>query len=316
MDHCVFIHTNPKQMLGAKVAAYALKRNSNHADRFAVKIISTQDYDWVKSHDGKDYLRDGVWRTWLYDDLQSFTPLRFLPPQLMGYEGRSVVIDPDIFAVDDIWQLLNRDMQGKAILCRMRSRSILSSKHRCKATSVMLLDNSRLRHWNAEDSFKSMFKGELDYHDWICLLKEDEDSIGHFENEWNDFDRLSSTTKMLHNTKRATQPWKTGLPVDWRLAERSRYFPPLRWMLILKRKLFGEYAFLGHYRKHPDTNQEQLFFGLLKECMERNIITAEELEAEMAANHIRHDAPKLLTSVQSLEAWPRFPLKSISRGSA
>ena len=29
--------------------------------------------------------------TWRNDDLQSFTPLRFMPPQLMGYRGRAVV---------------------------------------------------------------------------------------------------------------------------------------------------------------------------------------------------------------------------------
>ena len=52
-------------------------------------------------------------RIWRNDDLQSFTPLRFLPPQLMGYQGRAVVIDPDIFATGDIWELLSRDMAGK-----------------------------------------------------------------------------------------------------------------------------------------------------------------------------------------------------------
>ena len=36
-----------------------------------------------------------------------------MPPELMGYQGRAVVIDPDIFAIGDIWELLTRDMQGK-----------------------------------------------------------------------------------------------------------------------------------------------------------------------------------------------------------
>ena len=40
------------------------------------------------------------------EDLQSFTPLRFMPPQLMGYEGRAIVIDPDVFAVGDVYELL------------------------------------------------------------------------------------------------------------------------------------------------------------------------------------------------------------------
>ena len=34
------------------------------------------------------YLRDGEWRPWVRDDLQSFTPTRFMPPELMGFQGR------------------------------------------------------------------------------------------------------------------------------------------------------------------------------------------------------------------------------------
>lgn len=34
-------------------------------------------------------MRNGDMRAWLNNDLQSFTPLRFVPPQLMGYEGRA-----------------------------------------------------------------------------------------------------------------------------------------------------------------------------------------------------------------------------------
>ena len=114
MDHCVFIHTNHKQIVGALVAQYALKRNSAHADKFDVKLIHTEDYPWLREYEGQMYLRDGVSRVWLYEDLQSFTPLRFMPPELMGYQGRAVVIDPDIFAVGDVWELLNRDVRARA----------------------------------------------------------------------------------------------------------------------------------------------------------------------------------------------------------
>lgn len=311
MNYCVFIHTNHKQALGAKVAAYALKRNSSHANQFEIKIIHTQDYPWIRDYDGSSYLRDGIQRTWLYEDLQSFTPLRFLPPELMNFEGRAVVMDPDIFAVADIWDLLTRDMQGKAILCRPRGKTKSSfAKTKRHASSVMLLDNALLKHWQTEKIFKSMFNNELDYHDWICLKTEPEDSIGHFENEWNDFDRLTGATRMLHNTKRLTQPWKTGLPIDWRIAER---FALIKWFFVLRRKLFGEYAFLGNYREHPDKNQEQFFFGLLKECLDQGVVTKAEVEEEMANNHIRHDTLEILQETGTLRPWPAFPLPNIDR---
>ena len=44
-------------------------------------------------------------------------------------------------------------------------------------------------------------------------------SIGLIEAEWNDFDKLTPATKMIHNTRRKTQPWKSGLPVDFIPAE-------------------------------------------------------------------------------------------------
>ncbi len=308
MNHCVFIHTNHKQITGALVAQYALKRNSPNADRFDVRIIHTRDYPWLAEHEGRMYLRDGVERVWLNDDLQSFTPLRFLPPELMGYSGRAIVIDPDIFAVGDVWELLDRDMGGKAIMCRMRSgpKGLID---KCYASSVMLLDCGKLRHWDAEAGFREMFAFERDYQPWICLKMEDPESIGFFEPEWNDFDRLTTRTKMLHNTRRKTQPWKTGLPTDWRPAERFRLFPPAAWAMRARRKLFGEYAFLGNYKRHPDANQERFFFGLLRECLEEGIVTEAMLREEMAMNHVRHDALEILDQVEPLAPAPKPPMQ-------
>jgi hypothetical protein len=308
VDHCVFIHTNHKQITGALVAKYALKRNSPNADKFDVQIIDTADYPWLQEHEGRMYLRDGVQRVWLNDDLQSFTPLRFMPPKLMGYQGRAVVIDPDIFAVGDIWELLSRDMEDKAVMCRMRSGP-KGYIDKCMASSVMLLDCGKLRHWDAEQGFREMFEFKRDYQPWICLKLEDRESIGFFEPEWNDFDRLTRQTKMLHNTRRRTQPWKTGLPTDWRPAERFRLFPPVAWAMRARRKLFGEYAFLGNYKAHPDPNQERFFFGLLKECLDTGVISEEMLRQEMSKNHVRHDALEVVDRTPPLAPAPSLPME-------
>ncbi|MEE4360809.1 MAG: hypothetical protein V2I63_04725 [Pseudomonadales bacterium] len=308
MKYCVFIHTNHKQILGAKVAAWALRRNSRHADDFDVQFIDTRDHPWMNEYEGQLYLRDGVKRVWLNDDLQSFTPLRFMPPQLMGYEGRAIVMDPDIFAVADVWDLLTRDMQGKAIVCRKRSGP-KGAIDRCWASSVMLLDCAKLTHWDGERGFRELFTFDRDYSEWVCLKLEDPDTIGVLEPEWNDFDHLTARTRMLHTTRRKTQPWKTGLPVDWRPAERFRAFPPLGWLMRARRRFFGEYAFLGNYRSHPDANQERLFFGLLRECLEQGLVTEEDLRAEMASNHLRHDVFDVLDRTRPLAPPPHPPLE-------
>jgi len=307
MNHKIFIQTNHKQLTGAYVAAHSFKRYSAHADRFEVELINTADYPFFAEREGQKYLRDGIWWEWLNDDLQSFTPTRFMPPELMNYSGRAVVIDPDIFAAIDVWDLLDRDMGDKAILCRMRSgpKGLID---KCHASSVMLLDCARLQHWRTEEQFNAMFSGDLDYHTWICLKDEDPDSIGLLEPEWNDFDRFTTETCLLHTTRRRTQPWKTGLRVDWRLSEKFRLFPPLGWLVRAHRKMFGHYGLLGHYWRHPDPNQEWFFFALLKECLEQGKISEDFLRSEVASDHVRHDVFEVLDRTPDLPPPDVHPL--------
>ena len=296
----VFIHTNHRQMLGALVSQYSMKRNAANPDEFDVRLIEHADHDFFQEYEGREYLRDGASRVWHNDDLQSFTPLRFMPPELMGYEGRAVVTDPDVFAVGDIMELLNRVMQGKSLLCRPRSGA--KGREGVLATSVMLLDCARLKHWKCREQFDQLFARTLDYADWIGLKNEDRSRIGLFESEWNDFDRLNEKTKLIHNTKRRTQPWKAGLKADYVPAEKVRIFPPIRWVLRTRRKLFGDYAFVPDYRPHPDPNQEAFFFGLLRECVEKRLVTEEFIREEMKRDHVRHDAFEVLDRVNPLAA--------------
>ena len=288
MKPTVFIHTNERQRLGALVAEHALRRHSRHAEAFDVRVLEARDFAFLTEREGQPFLRGGAARIWTMDDLQSFTPLRFLPPRLMGFEGRALVIDPDIFAVGDVWELLSRDMQGKAVMGRRR----FAGKP-CIASSAMLLDCSALRDWDAEREFAELFAFERDYKDWICLHHVPEAKKGYFEPEWNDFDRLTPDTKMLHNTKRRTQPWKTGLRVDFVPADKVGKVPLLGALNRLRARVFGEYAFLGRYTRHPDPHQEALFFGLLRECLERGSVTEDVLREEMARDHVRHDALEL-----------------------
>jgi hypothetical protein len=289
----IFIQTNAKQEIGAIVSAHSMKRNSAHADKFDVSVMLKEDFPYFQAREGQNYMRHGGKRLWLNEDLQSFTITRFLPPQLMGYEGRALVVDPDVFAVADVWELLSRDMQGKAIMCRGSK-----FKNGAFATSVMLLECAQLKHWDVEKGFNELFEGKRDYHNWMSLLMEDRETIGTFENEWNDFDKLTAQTRMVHNTHRRTQPWKTGLQVDYTPTE---FVPVIGQIMKLRRILFGEHAFLGKYRRHPDQNQENLFFGLLKECLEQGKVSESKLRDSMAKNYVRHDAMEVMARVPKLK---------------
>jgi len=291
----VFIHTNPRQMVGAYVSRHSLRRNSARPEAFDVRIIATDDHAFLAAREGQPFLRDGATRVWRMSDLQSFTPLRFMPPELMGYAGRAVVIDPDVFAQGDIADLLERDMQGKSIVVRVESGS--KAKEGIMASSVMLLDCAKLRHWKTEETFGKMFTREVDYMDWIGLRLEDSAILGRLEAEWNDIDHLDTNTKLIHNSKRWTQPWKTGLPIDFVPGDRTRAFPPIGYLRRARRKLFGDYGLLGHYKPHPDPKQEAFFFGMLRGCLEAGEISEAFIREEMARNHVRHDAFEVLDRV-------------------
>ena len=274
----VFIHANARQMLGARISAFSYRRNARVPGSFDVRILDTAKFPRLL-REGQTILRGGHVRPWDPDDLQSFTPLRFAPPQVMGFKGRAVVTDPDIFGVGDVGELFERDLGGKPIWAVPRPGHNGQADY--VATSVMLLDCAHLKHWDFDQDLDDLFAHRFDYVDWIELKREDRSTIGALEPEWNDFDRLTPRTKLLHTTKRRTQPWKTGLPVDYTLREGG----PLAFFKQLGARRYGQ---------HPDRNQEALIYSLLAEMVDTGEVSKNELVEEMAANHIRHDSMNLI----------------------
>lgn len=278
MKPTVFIQANDRQLLGAKISARSYKRASARPDSFDVKIMRVQDFPRLMQP-GQSILRAGHVRDWDPNDLQSFTPLRFAPPSLMHFEGRALVTDPDCFGVGDVADLLERDMDGKAIMAVARPGHNQQADY--VATSVMLLDNAKLTHWQFDRDLDDLFNRRFDYVDWIELKREDKAAIGFLESRWNDFDRLTDETGILHTTKRRTQPWKTGLPVDYTLRERGPFDFLRRWSR-------------RHYEAHPDPRQEAFVYSLLADLVDTGEVSRDELKSEMAANHVRHDSLQLV----------------------
>jgi hypothetical protein len=291
MKPTIFIHTNDKQMLGALVSAHSYRRNSRNPDAFEVRIIRAEDQPELQVR-GRTFLRGGHVREWDPDDLQSFTPLRFSVPDQVGHEGLAVVTDPDIFAVGDVGELFARDLQGKAIWCRPRPGFDKITDP--LATSVMLLDCAKLPHWRFADMLAALWEHRIDYLDWINLKLEDLATSGLLEPEWNDFDRLTERTKLLHNTRRRTQPWKSGLPIDFTLRERKG-------LLTLAPKLVRLIA--PNYTRHPDRNQEAYFYALLADALDSGAIAPEQVQKEVRLGHVRPDSPALIDRYRA-HLWP------------
>ena len=290
MKPTVVIHTNDKQMLGALVSAHSFRRNSRTPDAFEVRIVNAGEFPELQER-GHSLLRGGHVREWDPDDLQSFTPLRYAIPGLLGYKGLALVTDPDVFAVGDVAELFARDLEGKAIWCTPRP-----GYHKITdplATSVMLLDNAKLKHWRFADDLNALWAHEVDYLDWINLRREDLGTIGLLEPEWNDFDRLTSETKLLHNTKRRTQPWKTGLPIDFTFKERGL----LNFALPIVRRL------APNYTRHPDRKQETYFYALLADALDAGAVTRDQVEKEVHLGHVRPDSEALIERYRG-QLWP------------
>lgn len=293
----VFIHTNRKQLVAAKVAAHAVRVQSPSVD---VELIELDEAPALTRRHGDVYLRQGVRSVWRNDELQSFTPLRFRPPELLGFSGRALVIDPDVFAVADVRPLLERDLGGAAIACRRIDQT--PERDAYWATSVMLLDCSKLQHWRWTEMIDRMFNLELDYRGLMTLAYEDPSTIVPLEEEWNQFDMILPSTKLLHNTSRLTQPWKTGLPIDF-TTDRPRPRRPrgVGRAKALAKRAFGrvESSEQGVYRAHPDPTQEHLFFRLLADAIDAGTIDEGAVAAAVRDRDLRQDSLELLAEARA-----------------
>lgn len=277
MKNTVFIHTNNKQILGAMLAKHATESRLTVPDSVDVRYINVDELPLFQNFIGTEYLFTPTEsRTYTKDDLQSFTLSRFMPPELMGYEGKAVVIDPDIFALCDVNELFNIDMNGAAIAA--------CKKKDAWDTSVMLLDCAKLKHWNIATILESLRAHTTNYMD-IMTLQSETVSIQELPRIWNHLDEYTPETKIIHMTRRLTQPWKTGLPVDFTRNKLKKFFG------IIPREPI--YALLGKldtvYQQHPNKAIEQLFFDLTKNAVRDGAITPLDVQKEIELKHVRSD---------------------------
>ncbi|HVM58719.1 MAG TPA: hypothetical protein VMT80_00060 [Candidatus Paceibacterota bacterium] len=275
MNRGIFIQANRKQYLGALIAKHAMETRGKAKEHgILVSIMLVEEMPAYMKYAGMRYQRRGEMRTHDPADLQFFTLSRFAPPELMHYEGRAIVIDPDIFALADVAPLFDLDLKGNA-LAACPSKGGFDS-------SVMVLDCAKLRHWSIEKILGALKDGTADYDDWMRLRKE---SVLPLSRDWNSLDHLTDETKLLHTTNRLTQPWKTGLPIDFTRNKMPKIFGIIPREPI--QKMFGSYA--THYQPHPNTEIERLFFTLAREAIQDGAVSRNALQAEIAARHVRPD---------------------------
>lgn len=277
MKNTLFIQANTKQMVGALLAKFAAERQRKDPNSFDVQIINVETVPAFKEFAWAGFKRGNETRVQDPNDLQSFTLTRLMPPELMGYEGRAVVIDPDIFALKDIAPLFEMDLKGNTLAA--------CPKKSAWDSSVMVLDCAKLTHWKIADILKSLGDGTDDYRTWMQLRAEK--NVFELSRDWNSLDVITPTTGMLHTTVRLTQPWKTGLPIDFT----PGHIPPL----------FGYIPRFWvkqptHYQPHPDPAVENFFFKLTKDALAAGAVTNEDLQAAIDAHNVRADLFKKISA--------------------
>jgi hypothetical protein len=275
-----FIHTNNKQLLGALLAKYAIERALPKESIIQVEILNVDNLDIFKAFAHKEYNFYGKPRVYNPEDLQSFTLSRFMPPELMNYEGRSIVIDPDIFAIRDITPLMNMELDNNAVAA--------CSKKDAWDSSVMVMDNSKLRHWKMKDFLQALEKKQADYADIVTLKFEPQ--VKDLSREWNSLDHLSTETKLLHTTNRLTQPWRTGLPIDFTPNPLPKLFGIIPREPI--HKILGKYP--TKYLAHPDKKIEAWFLKLVADALKAGAVKRTDIQKEIDLGHVRKDLLTIL----------------------
>jgi hypothetical protein len=207
--------------------------------------------------------------------VQSFTLSRFLPPEIMSFSGRALVIDPDVLALSDIGELLSLDFGDNAIAACQRAMGW--------ETSVMLLDCAKLPHWRIETILGGLKDSSLDYLDLMWLRNEP--NVLGLQDIWNSHDRIGPDTRLLHMTRMSTQPWKTGLRVGATRADAAPFFGVIPRSLV--RRLVGRPE--PRFARHPDEGVERAFMTLFKDAVRAGAVDEAEITDAIARERIRPD---------------------------
>ena len=270
MEIRFFIQANNKQMIGALVAKASIERNS----KYAVEILNIDQTDY--GLDNLKYLKSNVWQTFQARDLQSFTLIRFFPPTLMQFRGIAIVTDPDIFSIKDLAPLID--------LAESLDFDILACKKNDKFdSSLMVLNCETLGELEWPILLDRLRSGDLDYLDLITLnfphLR-----IVELDRRFNTVDLISEETISFHTTNRLTQPWKTGLKIDFtRDKSKFKFGIPLHWLLRVKGK------WPNHYQCHPNEIVEKTFFELSKLALAEGKISKSQVDEAISNRWVRAD---------------------------
>ena len=185
----IFVHTNSVQLLGAKVAAFSFLQALPEGSAVEVSVLSTDKFTALNHFHGCVYRYKGNKVFFDKDDIQSFTLLRLAIPEVMEYQGKSLVVDPDVFWVsnESPCQLFDYVSADKPVAC-------VHDQH--WRTSVMVTNNEELSGWSMLNAINALKDG-VDYKQLIELAHVEQSKINTLPPCFNCFDNLPADGKVL-----------------------------------------------------------------------------------------------------------------------
>jgi len=158
----------------------------------------------------------------------------------------------------------------------------------------MLLDCEKLINWKMSNILQQLQDQKASYME-IMTLKNESKNIKELPRTYNHLDEYTDETKIIHMTGRLTQPWKTGLPIDFTINKAKKILGVIPREPILT--LLGKRP--SHYQKHPNQKIENLFFDLAREALKDGAITKEFIEEQVTKGNVRKDILQCLENKES-----------------
>lgn len=292
-----FIHTNKKQALPALISKFNSEHNFN-SDK--INLLTLEEFPGLTKYFGNSYLRNGIVTIWAKNDLQSFTLLRFLVPELSNFEGFSIVTDPDVFLMKNYSSVKS---MVKNIDADIFCRKVTKENKTYDESSIMIFRNESFKNFDFNETIKNLFEKKIDYKELIHLnyFKKTGLRIHNFDENFNSFDKFTSETIFLHTTGRQTQPWKEGLDIDFSFHVQDKTTNPAKGILVkvkiylqkIKRVIRSK-IFPIKYIRHPNIEVISFFDELFLQAYQSNIIDKEMILDAIAKKYISKKYKKFL----------------------
>tara|TARA_S200000501_G_scaffold351700_1_gene369811 strand:- start:482 stop:1324 length:843 start_codon:yes stop_codon:yes gene_type:complete len=269
----IYIQSNRIQEIAAKVSSETF-----NSFGLSSKIIFVEDFKQITKYFGSTYIRKGK-KVIFKDDLQSFTLLRFLIPQLSKSKAPIMIIDPDIFAIKNPVSILNEVKDDQKLYCTFVNN--------LPRTEMMVL-NPENKFWNFEKLLKDLFDLKIDYDDLFKLKFLNHDSLGKLNNKYNSLDQINKETVLLHTTNRNTQPWKEGLKIDFEI-HASKFNIITNYLKKTIGLKYNEDIIAKYYKQHPDEEVVNYLVTIFNKAYQNNVFSRDEILNSSKNKYISND---------------------------